>query len=164
MATGADTPLLLCYDGSEPAKHAIARAADLLRNRNAVVLTVWQPTAVLGSFAWAGATDSMLDYVELDRAAAELGERIVDEGMRVARDAGMHAEPLAVKATGAVWQTILEVAESHDVSTIVIGSRGLTGLRSMLLGSVSAAVVDHADRPTLVIHSPGDADASGRAA
>ena len=31
MATGADTPLLLCYDGSEPAKHAIERAADLLR-------------------------------------------------------------------------------------------------------------------------------------
>jgi nucleotide-binding universal stress UspA family protein len=164
MATGADTPLLLCYDGSEPARHAIARAADLLRTRNAVVLTVWQPTGVLGSFAWAGATDSMLDYVELDRAAAELGERIVDEGLRVAQDAHMRAEPLAVKAAGAVWKTILEVAESHDVSTIVIGSRGLTGLRSMLLGSVSAAVVDHADRPTLVIHSPGDADASERAA
>ena len=107
MATGADTPLLLCYDGSEPARHAIARAADLLRTRNAVVLTVWQPTAVLGSFAWAGATDSMLDYVELDRAAAELGERIVDEGLRVAQDAGMRAEPLAVKAAGAVWKRSL---------------------------------------------------------
>ena len=48
MATGADTPLLLCYDGSEPARHAIARAADLLRTRNAVVLTVWQPTGSIG--------------------------------------------------------------------------------------------------------------------
>lgn len=163
MVTGADTPLLLCYDGSEPAKRAIARAADLVRTRNAVVLTVWQPTAALGSFAWAGATDSMLSYVELDRAAAELAERIAGEGARVAEDAGMRAEPLGVKATGPVWKAILEVAESLDVSTIVIGSRGLTGLRSMLLGSVSAAVVHHADRPTLVIHSPGDADASERA-
>jgi nucleotide-binding universal stress UspA family protein len=164
MATGADTPLLLCYDGSEPAKHAIERAADLLRTRHAVVLTVWQPTAVLGSFAWAGATESMLNYVELDRTAAELGGRIVSEGARVAEAAGMQAEPLAVEATGAVWKTILEVAESHDVSTIVIGSRGLTGLRSMLLGSVSSTVVHHADRPTLVIHSPGDDDALERAA
>jgi nucleotide-binding universal stress UspA family protein len=164
MATGADTPLLLCYDGSDPAKHAIERAADLLRTRHAVVLTVWQRTAVLGSFAWAGATESMLNYVELDRAAAELGGRIVSEGARVAEEAGMQAEPLAVEATGAVWKTILEVAESHDVSTIVIGSRGLTGLRSMLLGSVSTAVVHHADRPTLVIHSPDDDDASERAA
>jgi nucleotide-binding universal stress UspA family protein len=164
MATGADTPLLLCYDGSEPAKHAIERAADLLGTRHAVVLTVWQPTAVLGSFAWAGATESMLNYVELDRAAAELAERIASEGARVARDAGMQTEPLAVKATGPVWKTILEVAERHDASTIVIGSRGLTGLRSMLLGSVSTAVVHHADRPTLVIHSPGDDDSSERAA
>ena len=122
MATGADTPLLLCYDGSEPAKHAIERAADSLGTRHAVVLTVWQPTAVLGSFAWAGATESMLNYVELDRDAAELAERIASEGARVARDAGMRAEPLAVKATGPVWKTILEVAASHDVSTIVIGS------------------------------------------
>ena len=72
---------------------------------------MWQPTAVLGSFAWAGATESMLNYVELDRAAAELGERIVSEGARVAQDAGMQAEPLAVKATGPVWKTILEVAD-----------------------------------------------------
>ena len=76
----------------------------------------------------------------------------------------MQAEPLAVEALGAVWKTILEVAGSHDVSTIVIGSRGLTGLRSVLLGSVSTAVVHHADRPTLVIHSPGDDDVSARAA
>jgi len=164
MATGADTPLLLCYDGSEPAKHAIERAAGLLGTRHAVVLTVWQPTAVLGSFAWAGATESMLNYVELDRAATELAERIASEGAGVAQNAGMRAEPLAVKATGPVWKTILEVAAGHDVSTIVIGSRGLTGLRSMLLGSVSTAVVHHADRPTLVIHSPGNDDASERAA
>lgn len=33
----------------------------------------------------------------------------------------------------------------------VMGSRGLTGVRSMLLGSVSNAVVHHAHRPTLII-------------
>jgi nucleotide-binding universal stress UspA family protein len=164
MATGADTPLLLCYDGSEPARHAIERAPDLLRAQRAVVLTVWQPTALLGSFAWAGATDSMLNYVEVDRAAADLGERIVSEGASVAQAAGMQAEPLAVQTIGAVWKTILEVAESRDVSMIVIGSRGLTGLRSMLLGSVSTAVIHHANRPTLVIHSPGDDHPSERPA
>lgn len=164
MATGADTPLLLCYDGSEPAKRGIMRAAGVLRIRHAVVLTVWQPTVALGSFAWAGAAESMVNYVELDRAAAELGERIASEGARVAQGAGMQTEPVAVKATGPVWKTILEIAERRDASTIVIGSRGLTGLRSMMLGSVSTADVHHADRPTLVIHSPGDDDSSERAA
>jgi nucleotide-binding universal stress UspA family protein len=35
-----------------------------------------------------------------------------------------------------------------------MGSRGLTGLRSMLLGSVSNGVVHHAERPALVIPRP----------
>ena len=60
-------------------------------------------------------------------------------------------KPIAVEATGPVWKTIVEIANRHDAATIVMGSRGLTGLRPMLLGSVSSAIVHHADRPTLII-------------
>jgi hypothetical protein len=45
------------------------------------------------------------------------------------------------------------------VAAIVMGSRGLTGVRSMLLGSVSNAVVHHTERPTLVIHRPNSVHA-----
>ena len=55
---------------------------------------------------------------------------------------------------GAVWKTIVEIADRHDAAAIVMGSRGLTRWGSMLLGSVSSAVVHHADRPTLVIRQP----------
>ena len=80
--------------------------------------------------------------------------RIADEGVRIAQEAGLEAEPVAVEATGPVWKTIVEIADRDDAATIVMGSRGLTGLRSMLLGSVSSAVVHHADRPTLIIRQP----------
>lgn len=156
MAAGADAPLLLCYDGSEPAQHAIVLAADLLRPRHALVLTVWEPAAGVGTFAWQGAAERTLEYAEFDRAASELGERIVAEGARIAEDGGFHVEPLAVEATGSVWTTILEVAERRNVSMIVLGSRGLTGMRSILLGSVSTALVHRAKRPTVVIRGPGD--------
>ena len=99
----------------------------------------------------------MVDFVELDRAAAEHGGRLADEGVRIAQEAGLEAEPLAVKATGPVWKTIVEIADRHDAATIVMGSRGLTGLRAMLLGSVSSAVVHHADRPTLIVRQPSHA-------
>ena len=114
-------------------------------------MTVWQPTPALGSSASAGATDSTFDFVEVDRAAADLGERVARDGVRIAQQAGLHAKPVAVEATGPVWKTIVEIADRHDAATIVMGSRGLTGLRPMLLGSVSSAIVHHADRPTLII-------------
>jgi nucleotide-binding universal stress UspA family protein len=66
------------------------------------------------------------------------------------------ALPITVEATGPVWKTIVEIADQYDAATIVMGSRGLTGMRSMLLGSVSSAEVHHADRPTLVVHRPSD--------
>jgi nucleotide-binding universal stress UspA family protein len=152
----ADGPLLLCYDGSEDAKQAIEFAGRLLGGRDALVVTVWQPTPALGSFAFAGATDSMFPFVEADRVAAELGSRVAGDGVRIAEQAGLRAEPVAVAATGPVWKTIVEIADGHDAATIVMGSRGLTGLQSMLLGSVSNAVVHHADRPTLVLRRPGE--------
>ncbi|MEJ7785003.1 MAG: universal stress protein [Solirubrobacteraceae bacterium] len=160
-ASSADGPLLLCYDGSADARHAIERAGALFAGRDAIVGTVWQPTSGLGSFAWSGATASMVNFFELDRAAAEDGARVAGAGVRIAREAGLQAEPVAVEGTGPVWKTIVEIADRHDAAAIVMGSRGLTGVRSMLLGSVSNAVVGHADRPTLVIRRPGGEDAEG---
>ena len=151
-----DAPLILCYDGSEDAKHAIRRGGELLTLRRALVLTVWLPTAALGPGL--GFTASTVNLVELDRAAAEAGASIAEEGARIGHDAGLDAEPIAVKADGPVWHTIVETADRHDAAAIVMGSRGLTGLRSMLLGSVSGGVVHHADRPALVIRRPREDD------
>jgi nucleotide-binding universal stress UspA family protein len=138
----ADGPLLLCYDGSEDAKDAIEHAGHLLGGRNALVVTVWQPTAP-GS------------------APADRGERLAGDGVRIAQQASLHAEPVAVEATGPVWKTIVEIADRHDAASIVMGSRGLTGLRPMVLGSVARAILHHADRPTLIIRQTGRAPASG---
>lgn len=154
MITDSDSPLLLCYDGSENAQYAIERAGALLGGRQAVVVTVWRPTADLGSMGWSDMPATMVDFVELDRAAAEGGGRLAEAGVRIAHEAGLEADAVAVKAAGPVWKTILEIAERHDVAAIVMGSRGLAGIRSILLGSVSNAVVHHSERPTLVIHIP----------
>jgi nucleotide-binding universal stress UspA family protein len=118
MTNSADGPLLLCYDGSEDAKHAIKRAGALLRGTPALVLTVWQPTHALGSFAWAGASAGMVDFLELDRAAAEDAGNVAHDGVRIAQAAALKAEPVAVEAAGPVWKTIVEIADQHDAATI----------------------------------------------
>jgi nucleotide-binding universal stress UspA family protein len=147
----ADGPLILCYDGSEGARDAILHAGQLFGDRRALVVTVWQSVAVPGSLGMGGEAAPMVDFVELDRAAAQRGERLAEEGVGIARGAGLEAEPLPVKHGGTIWETIVEVADRHNAAAIVLGSRGVTGLRAMFLGSVSSAVAHHADRPTLIV-------------
>ena len=162
MSLPPEGPLLLCYDGSADAKYAIERAPSLLVGRRALVVTVWQPVVGPDAVTWTGATSGSFNFVEVDRAAAEDGACVANQGVRIAQEAGLEAEPVAVKATGPVWRTILEIAQRHDAAAIVIGSRGLTGLRSLLLGSVSGALVHHADRPALVVHRDANDAGSSR--
>ena len=151
-ASTAHGPLLLCYDGSADAGHAIERAGALFEGRDAIVLTVWQPTSRLGSFACAGTGADTESFPELDRAAAEDGARVAEAGVRIARQSALEAEPLALETSGPIWKAITDTAERHDAAAIVMGSRGLTGVRAMLLGSVSGAVMHHANRPTMIMH------------
>jgi nucleotide-binding universal stress UspA family protein len=46
------------------------------------------------------------------------------------------------------------IEKSVDARMIVVGSRGRAGLRSLLVGSVSARVAELAQCPVLVVHSP----------
>jgi nucleotide-binding universal stress UspA family protein len=152
--SGAAGPLLLCYDGSEDAEHAIQRAGELFAGRRAVVLTVRRPVAAMDTVAVLGATGGMVNVVEVERPSADNDGRVAEEGVRIAQQAGLDAEPVSIGSTGHVWETIVGVADRQDATSIVMGSRGLTGLRSILLGSVSNAVVHHADRPTLIVPRP----------
>jgi nucleotide-binding universal stress UspA family protein len=150
----AGGPLILCYDGSEGARGAIQHAGRLFPGRRALVVTAWKSVVIAGSLGMGGEAAPMVNIVELDREAAERAGRLADEGVRIAHGIGLQAEPLAVKAAGPVWETIIEIADRHDAATIVMGSRGVTGLRAMFLGSVSNAIVHHADRPTLTVRQP----------
>ena len=55
---------------------------------------------------------------------------------------------------GRAAELILQVANEEMVDLIVVGSRGLGPIGSVVLGSVSAHLVDHATCPVLVVRSP----------
>jgi nucleotide-binding universal stress UspA family protein len=113
----------------------------LLVSRHALVVTIWEPLASLGSFAWAGAITGGINLVALDRAAAENGGDVAREGLRIAQAAGMEGEPLAKKSRRACLEGDRRDRRGRDVAAIVIGSRGLTTVTRVLLGSVSTAVL-----------------------
>ena len=142
--------ILICYDGSTDAKEAIVCGARMLRGQRATVLTVWSPfdTAVLGL---AGGVE---DMQESDEAGRLYAEHQAEAGSRLAIELGFDAESRTVDRRTTIADAILGEADALGATAILMGSRGLTGVKSLLLGSVSHAVIQHADRTVIVVPSP----------
>jgi nucleotide-binding universal stress UspA family protein len=150
--------VLLCYDGSTDAQAAIDRAGELMPGSDATVLVLWETlletmtrTGPLGmGFGFAGAYGD-------DTADAAMEQRARDtaaDGVQRATAAGFSAQPRIVNRHHDIAADILTVADNLPADVIVLGTRGLSGVKSLMLGSVSHAVLHHADRPVLVIPSP----------
>jgi nucleotide-binding universal stress UspA family protein len=152
---GTDGPVLLAYDGSEVAGRAIQESARLLgARRPATCLTVWTSTAAPSGAARMALPDDIIDQAvhNLDEVAERAAREIAEAGAALARESGFEATADTAPAHANVWSTLLEAAESRRAQAIVVGSRGRAGLRSVVLGSVSNGVVQHASRPVIVVH------------
>jgi len=127
-------PLVLCYDGSEAAERAIRIAPVLVgRGRPARVFYAYKPTERSLGVAQA-LTGGNIDAPVHSEPE---GEDIVARGVAIARDAGFEAEALLAVADRRTAELIAAAAEQLDAPAIVMGQRGMSGLKSALLGSVS---------------------------
>jgi nucleotide-binding universal stress UspA family protein len=95
--------------------------------------------------------------LQLERNRQCYAEDVSREGARLARSLGLDAAALAVADAGGIAETILDLASEHHAAAIVIGSRGLSGLRARLEGSTSKSVSKRASCPVLVYTTPGRA-------
>jgi nucleotide-binding universal stress UspA family protein len=142
-----DPHLLLCYDGSDQAVEAIGFAAALFApGTRSAVLYAWEPAAVGVTASWAPVPVPR-DADEQEKAAALT---IAEAGARHARDLGLAAEARVEPVWVSAWQTIVDAADG-DVDVVVMGTRGRSGVRSLLLGSVSHHVAQHAVCPVLIV-------------
>jgi nucleotide-binding universal stress UspA family protein len=150
----ASGPLLVCYDGSEGAKAALAAAADVVAPRDAVVACYWQPFAASAKRFGLDIRELVQDAADINRREAELAAGLADEGAELARAAGLDAEGRAVEIDCAIDEAILSHADELDAAAIVLGSRSRSSLRSLLIGSIANEVVQHATRPVFLAPSP----------
>ncbi|HTU98067.1 MAG TPA: universal stress protein [Solirubrobacteraceae bacterium] len=147
-------PIVFAYDGSELAKLAIDQAAaQVTPGRAALVLTVWHPFDV--GFVPAG--DVHFDAAQISDVK-QAAEHTAADGASRAQAAGFDAGS-AVAEAAPTWKGIVNAADEHDASLIVLGSHGRNGFAGALIGSVAEAVVAHSRRSVLVIHR-GDSEAA----
>jgi nucleotide-binding universal stress UspA family protein len=140
-------PALIAYDGSDLAKSAIAMAGRLLRpGGNALVVTVWQPFDV----GFIPAHDLAFDTAQVQQVK-RAAEETAAEGASLAEAAGMKAQSTTVEGAP-TWKALVDLADEHDSSVIVLGSHGRSGLESIIIGSVATAVASHSKRSVLIGH------------
>ena len=150
---------MVAYDGSEAAKRAIEAAGRLFQSRRAFVVTVWEPgLAYAMADLGPGATElspTVMDAEGAQETADALeaqARRTAAEGAELGNSAGLDCEPLAVADERHIADALVRVARSREVDAIVVGSRGLSGLRARLEGSTSSAVLKGAPCPVVVVH------------
>jgi nucleotide-binding universal stress UspA family protein len=143
------SPLLICYDGSEGARRAVDAAAKLLVERNAVILAVAAPTTAVQALDLLATVPQVPEEINLEAAV-----RSAEEGADYARRAGLTAEARG-EIAAPTWKGVVDVAEELDAAVIVIGSRGLKGVRELVEGSLSHEVAEHTGRPVLIVPPGG---------
>jgi nucleotide-binding universal stress UspA family protein len=146
--------VLIATDGSQLSIDAARRGVALLAQPTSVtLLTVL--TEVPGDDA-GGFEGSVYSPEEQEKLWAAEQREAADELARTAA-ALTGCEIDRRIELGDVATTICRVAEELPADVIVVGSHGRTGLKRMLLGSVSEHVVRHSPCPVLVVHErPAD--------
>jgi nucleotide-binding universal stress UspA family protein len=149
--------VLICYDGSADAQAAIARAGQLMPGADAIVLVVWE--TVMETMIREGSMGAGLGMVgtyndeKSENAIKQAALDTAADGAQRAVTAGLVAHPRTMNRDGDIATLILTAAADLNADVIVLGTRGLGSVKSLLLGSVTHAVLHHADRPVLVIPS-----------
>ena len=141
--------ILIATDGSAPARAAEALGLELARARGAAVafVCVWAP--LRGSFGMP--LPEMLDpeFIDAERTWAE---ETLEAASRRAAAAGIQAETIIAK--GPAVQAVCDTAERRRAGLVVLGSHGWGAMMSLIFGSTTLGVLQHAPCPVVVVRDP----------
>ena len=140
--------ILVAVDGSDDSINASNYAIDMAKELEAslTVLFVVSPANYI-DFGYAN-IDTMNEF---ESTKKKLAQNEVDKVNKKAMEKGVTVNTDVLINYKSVVMEIVEYAEKHKVDLIITGSRGMTGFRKMLLGSVASGVVTYAHCPVLVV-------------
>jgi nucleotide-binding universal stress UspA family protein len=142
------TRILAATGGSPWSDAAVAYAIALAAHLHAElrILTVLNISGVYAMPDVMASSDLLMESVE------QQGQDLLAQATTRATDAGVAHE--ALLKWGNVAETILQTAAEEQCDLIVLGSRGLSGFKRLMLGSISNAVAAKAQCPVLLIKQP----------
>jgi nucleotide-binding universal stress UspA family protein len=133
--------IIVPVDGSEGSEKAIQFACDIVKKfRSELTLLCVVPQPILF-----GVEAGIVDFRPLENA----GKDILDSSKKIAKEKGL--TPDTRLDVGQAADKIIQIAKDENFDLIVIGSRGMSTVKSFLLGSVSNKVSHHASCPVLIV-------------
>ncbi len=152
------TKILLASDGSETGTHAMEVAVEFCEQTGSELHLVYVgEDAYSATLVYPEAADP--EWVEregpvltgqLQQQFEQMSRRVLDTQAEKVREAGGTIAQAHLRMGEAATQ-IVDLAEELGAGLVVLGSRGLGGIRRALMGSVSDSVVRHAHCPVLVV-------------
>jgi len=147
--------ILVPLDGSEPADIALHFALDLAEKYSAeIVLLSVVPPVTLPIVASPATGMLHIPPVAMGAYQKELKdnhEKMLSEALRKIKQTKRNLKVSTVIAEGRPSDKIVETAKEGNFDIIVMGSRGLGGIKEFFLGSVSDRVADEAPCPVLIV-------------
>jgi nucleotide-binding universal stress UspA family protein len=158
--------ILLAVDGSQGSEEAVAEVQrrPWPEGTTVRVFSAFQPVVVPAAVGagWNGGVAPGL-VPGASAAYAEATKRLKLQAERIAGAAADHLAAQGLSVDTAVGQgspgpAIVREAEGWKADLVVVGSRGLTGIKRWLLGSVAQYVVKHAPCSVQVVRTRGEPD------
>jgi len=138
--------ILVPVDGSESSVRAARFGMRLARALGVGVTWFYVfPAASVELIGMAG-----MSRADIERASGISGERVFGQ-LRQALEGELIEQLSFETAMGDPAEEIIAYTEQHDAVLVVIGRRGLSRIKTLLLGSVSDKVMRHAKSPVTVI-------------
>ena len=129
-------------DGSESSKKAVDKSVFLAQKCNSKLYVVH---VVLD---WEYGGDSAATFELIDELRAK-GTELLEQCKKQALQSNVEVETILEQ--GDYAHEIIEVAKRKDCELIIMGSRGMSPIKELMLGSVSLKVMHHASCPVMIV-------------
>ena len=143
--------ILLCTDGSKHSQKALEEASVIVKGCNVNEVAIIH---VYGRYVpYLMPEESGIEQMEIIEMITEehkkTGERILSEALKFME--GKNIKARTILKEGHTADTIQSVAHEEGFDMIVVGSRGLGGLKKLFLGSVSNAIIQEVENCSILI-------------
>lgn len=137
--------IVVAYDGSPNSKKALQFGGEIAKELGADLTLV---SVIDDDFSIFGGEFDVREFEQMQQAREDFGKKALADGTA-------QADKLGLKVTTALLignpaEELIQYGQRENVYLIVVGSRGLGGFKSLVLGSVTQNILSHSSIPVLV--------------